>query len=111
MSTGEDKQELLRKLLRKSLLITRWSVIRFSLICSIPLIRSGSVFVLSNSDVEHSTGEPALLVVNPNYSFNLEAIKALPELLSSLIRQSAQNKITLRSFYYMVSVAGGEMKH
>jgi hypothetical protein len=35
---------------------------------------------LSNSDVEHSTGEPALLVVNPNYPFNLEVIKAQPAL-------------------------------
>jgi hypothetical protein len=35
---------------------------------------------LSNSDVEHSTGEPALLVVNPNYPFNLAGIKAQPEL-------------------------------
>jgi hypothetical protein len=35
---------------------------------------------LSNSDVERAKGEPALLVVNPNYPFNLEAIKALPEL-------------------------------
>jgi len=35
---------------------------------------------LSNSDVERSTGEPALLVVNPNYPFNLAAIKAQPAL-------------------------------
>jgi hypothetical protein len=35
---------------------------------------------LSNSDVEHSTGEPALLVVNPNYPFNLAAIKTQPAL-------------------------------
>jgi hypothetical protein len=35
---------------------------------------------LSNSDVERSTGEPALLVVNPNYPFNLAAIKSQPAL-------------------------------
>lgn len=34
---------------------------------------------LSNSDVQKATGEPALLVVNPNYPFHLDAIKNQPQ--------------------------------
>lgn len=38
-----------------------------------------NVVELSNSDFERALGEPALLVVNPNYPFNLDAIKAQPD--------------------------------
>jgi len=39
-----------------------------------------NIVELSNSDKERLIGEPALLVVNPNYPFNLDMIKAQPEL-------------------------------
>jgi hypothetical protein len=38
-----------------------------------------SLVELSNSDHERALGEPALLVVNPNYPFNLEEIKSQPD--------------------------------
>ena len=38
-----------------------------------------SLVELSNSDSERTLGEPALLVVNPNYPFNIEDIKSQPE--------------------------------
>ena len=37
---------------------------------------------LSNSDYERKLGEPALLVVNPNYPFNIEDIKSQPDAFS-----------------------------
>lgn len=38
-----------------------------------------SLVELSNSDSERTLGEPALLVVNPNYPLNIEDIKSQPE--------------------------------
>lgn len=38
-----------------------------------------SLVELSNSDSERTLGEPALLVVNSNYPFNIEDIKSQPE--------------------------------